>query len=181
MLSTPLNHKKDGLFQALKWTIFFLILGFFSCKKNEVVPMADQDFPEYVVFGQAFSPMNCSGSEGCIEIFKLESGKLSEDVADFFPEPGVSYPGDFSNALSRDDYEQVLDLLDQQIPQTLLNLESGLLYTNSSGFASYIYFEYKSPKLHKYWVLNNGELGLLPTDVQQFVAKLQSAINVASF
>lgn len=175
------NTWKVGQFQTTKLTVLFLLASLVSCKKDNSATHPDQGFPEFVIFGQAFSPMTCSGNEVCVEMYKLESGRLLEDVIDNQPQAGQPFEGDFARTLSRSDYDSVLNLFDNKIPQTLLNIESGLYYTNSNGFGSILYFEYKSPTLHRYWLFNTAETASLPTDVQEFLSVLQNAINEASF
>lgn len=155
------------------------IIGGISCNKEEI-KKPEVIFPEYILFGQFFSDQNCFNVEACVEIFKMQSGSLLEDVSEIRPVAGEPYTGNFANTLSRVDYEAVLDVLDE-VPETLLNMESGMYQTDSNGFAMFIFFEYKSPNKHGYWLFNTAELGLLPTDVQQLVARLQSAVNIASF
>jgi hypothetical protein len=150
-----------------------------SCEKE--TPPADGEFPEYIIFGQMFAELSCSNNEVCVEIFKMQSGQLLEDVSDTRPVPGEAYStGVFSNRLSRDDYDAIMNLFGQKVPETLLAQESGLYFTEND-FATYIFFEYKSPERHGYWLYNVSETGSLPTDVQQFIVKIQNAVSIASF
>ncbi len=158
--------------------IFCLLLSV-SCTKDEVMPN-QKEFPEYMMFGLYFSELNCFGNETCVEIFKVQSGKLLEDVSEVRPTPGQAYAGDFLNTLSKSDYDGVLSAIGE-VPTTLLNMESGMYQTDSDGFASFMFCEYKSPGKHGYWIFNTAEFSTLPTDVQEFLTRLQIAQNIASF
>ena len=124
---------KYGYFIAI-----FLLLG---CKEEEE-PEITGIFPEYLVFG-LFQQPGCGQSDQCVEIYKLESGSLKEDVNDEIPQAGVPYSGNFSLQHSQSDYEQIQEIFKDNIPQELLDHPSGMIGNPQPWTFQTFYFEYK--------------------------------------
>ena len=87
-----------------------------GCAKDSIGLSTD----DYLIFGHFYG--ECGG-EQCIEIFKLENGRLYEDTKDIYPNGNGVYEGDFKE-LSIDKYELVKGIL-ADFPNDLLNIDNG--------------------------------------------------------
>jgi hypothetical protein len=155
-------------------------LSFISCNKEDEVK-SDDVYPEFVVFGQIITPASCFSSETCVEVFKIQTGSLKEDSNDDIPNGEEPYNGNFDQTLSKEDYRNIESLFRNEIPKVLLDTPSGDIGSISDGDFVYTYFEYKTKDTHKFWKINTSSLALQNAEIQAFSARIQQAVNIASF
>jgi hypothetical protein len=156
-------------------------LGFFlgvilmqvtSCKIKETEEDTT-DHPEYLLFGLYQSPSNCFSGEACIEIYKIEPLGLFEDSNDDTPDSSFFYIGNFQRQLTNLRYEAIHDIFKDNIPQALLDRPSGSI-GNPPTWTTNFYFEYKSEKIHKHWILDGSQQNV-PSDLIPFINILSNA------
>lgn len=130
--------------------IFMLFNLFCSCKKDKTEKV-DGDYVEFIVFGlqQCVSHTD----ETCVEIWKMEPGRIMEAASLEPPVPGAAYNGQYTIQLPAIKYTQIEPLFDGKIPDDLLNRDSGILGETTGIFW---YFEYKKGDVYKYWLINNN-------------------------
>lgn len=155
-----------------------LVVSSMSCKKDE--PNEQSEFPEYIVFGRFITP-GCFGNETCVEIFRLDASSLREDINDQIPSQDETYMGDYATYLSNEDKSTIEQSLRTEIPQTLLNRNSGFVGTSPTWNTTYYYFEYKTASKHSHWVIDGSFDGNLGQELTNFINLLNSAVNTASF
>ena len=155
-----------------------LVVSSMSCKKDE--PNEQNEFPEFIVFGRFVTP-GCFGNETCVEIFRLDASSLREDVNDQIPNQDEIYTGDYATYLSNEDKSTIEQLLRTDIPQTLLNRNSGFVGTSPSWNTTYYYFEYRTASKHGHWVIDGSFDGNLGQELTNIINLLNTAINTASF
>lgn len=166
------------IFKVSKYFVLLLLLTSLGCnKKNEVEDT--NDYPQSIMFGRFFSP-GCFDNESCVEIFRIDSNGLKEDVNDNFPNASEFYTGNFSVSLSQADFNQIELIFRNNIPKELLAMNSGNLGNSPSWNTSFYYFEYKSAKIHKHWIIDGSFDGNLGMILQNFTLKVQDAINIAT-
>jgi hypothetical protein len=158
---------------------FATLMILLSCNKDSEV-VDDKSYPEYIVFGQFFTPTSCFSSESCVEIYKLESGNVWEDVNDFIPEAGTPANCNFSSQLGQDNYVSIEGLFRNGIPKSLTEMESGLIGNPQSGSSQKFYFEYKSKDVYKFWILDPFNSTNVPNEVVDFISKIQQAVFFAN-
>jgi hypothetical protein len=143
-----------------------------SCKVKD--DDADNtDHPEYLIFGLYQAQSNCFSSETCIEIYKIEPLGLFEDSNDNTPEANSFYSGNFQRKLSITGYENIHNIFKDNIPKELLDAPSGSIGSTSNGTTNF-YFEYKSEKIHKHWVLDGSQQSI-PSELIPFTSALSNA------
>lgn len=162
--------------------LFAFLVMLLSCKKEEKKE-DNTDYPEFIVFGQFQSENFCNPAfnEACVEIFKLESGRLSEDGLDDQPTVGSAYNGNYSTTLSQTDYSTIEALFKDGIPADLLDRNSGYVGPINSGTSFFWYFEYKTSNTYKYWVIDGSFGAQESPEIQTLINKISQAINIASF
>ena len=149
-----------------------------SCEKEEETT-EESEYPEYVIFGKYTSNEWCN-DETCIEMFKITTNGLYEDLLDNSPIEGQTYYGNFASELSQADYDFILDVLEGKSYQVLFEQEDaslGNLFSSNTHF----YFEYKSKTIHKAWLIDGSFDGSLPAIVQPFMLELNQIVSVAQF
>jgi hypothetical protein len=149
-----------------------------GCSKNED-PEIDREYPEYIVFGR-YNPATWCAGETCVELFKVETKGLFEDVLDQMPTAGTISSTAYSEALSQIDFNQVVALLERKSYEKLLNYEAfsiGSMWPDNAHF----YFEYKSKTQHRSWLIDGTFDGSVPSDLQPFLADVNQMWQVAAF
>lgn len=158
------------------WTVFFsctLILA--ACDKDP----GCSPIPEngYMVFGHFYG--ECWG-EGCVEIFKLENGKLYEDTLDRYPSTDGPYEGAYVE-LPASSYESVRDILGA-FPEELLAEPEHVIGQPDAGDWGGIYVEIITsgdiePPMHRFWLLDQMDSNM-PAVYNVFVDKINEKIAV---
>ncbi len=130
--------------------VIALAIFAFSCNKDEHNDEYGPTQKEFLIFGEY---AGFCGGESCIEIFKLEDGKLYEDTKDHYPSTQTTgYQGDYI-LLDKEKYEMVKDLIDA-FPEKLkedVNLVIGMPDAYDQGG---IYVEIKENDKSYYWLID---------------------------
>ncbi|MFM9984231.1 MAG: hypothetical protein ACKVOK_03315 [Flavobacteriales bacterium] len=167
---------------STNWALLFSCLLLFStsCVKEDDITTS-KDYPEFIVFGTFFSPNACSGNETCIELYKADAMGLKEDVNDTEPDGISSYSGTYSNQLSVNSYQTVMDLFEANpIPEELLEMPNGEV-GNQNQFGQNFYLEYKTEAGgYQYWVLGGAFDGSMPQAIQNYLNVISNATFFAS-
>lgn len=121
-------------------TLFLTMSLLFSCKKQDITPVNDND---YLIFGQYFK--DCEG-EKCIETFLLSDGKLYEDLSDSYSR-NVHF--NFVE-LSDEDYKNTANLLDS-FPKKLLKDRKHTFGCPDCSGQGGLYIAYKKEGELKSW------------------------------
>lgn len=137
------------------------------------------DYPQSIMFGRFFTP-GCFDNEACVEIFRIDSNGLKEDVNDNFPNSSELYNGNFSVSLNQADFNQIELIFRNNIPKELLDSNSGNVGNSPSWNTNFYYFEYKSATIHKHWIIDGSFDGNLGMILQTFAQKIQDAVNIAT-
>ncbi len=152
----------------LKIVCVFAILGIAtSCKDDSAGPSYDTN---YIVFGSFFG--ECLG-EPCIEIFKIENGKLYEDTADIYPEQRL-YEGQFIQ-LPQSKYDIVKDII-HKVPEELLNDTTIVFGVPDAHDQGGLYLELKVEGKRKFWLIDT-EVTRIPVYLRSFSNILKEYIN----
>ena len=161
-----------------KYFCLLILLLSLGCNKKE--NDGDQiDYPQSIIFGRYFSP-GCFENEVCVEIFNLSASGLYEDTNDNFPNPTEFYNGNYATTLTQTDFNQIELIFRNNIPKELLAMNSGNVGNSPSWNTTFYYFEYKSATIHKHWIMDGSLDGNLGIALQNFVLKMQDAVNIAS-
>ncbi len=163
---------------SIRSLLIIPFISLLSCKEKEEIKSTEV-FPEYIVFGR-FQSSGCGDSDQCVEIFKMESGSLKEDLKDDIPQTVGPYDGDYSLDLTQSDYDQIGAIFKNKIPDELLQHPSGLVGNPQEWYVNFYYFEYKSATSHGYWVIDGSFDGNLGAVLQLFISDIQNAVNIAS-
>ncbi len=128
----------------------FVLIAFtslwMSCNKTDDDVL---EVDEYLIFGHFYG--FCQG-ETCIEIYKLENGKLYEDSNDDYPGSTDYYNANFTE-LSNNIFEEV-DGLQDVFPSGLLNETEVVLGSPDAGDWGGLYIEYNKDGLKDFWLLD---------------------------
>ncbi len=119
----------------------------FSCNKNDDESFGSES--DYLIFGHFFG--ECQGEE-CVEIFKLEDGKLYEDSNDNYPGSTDFNEVDFSE-LSNELFLEV-DGLEDVFPAGLLNETDVVLGQPDAGDWGGLYIEWSENGVKDFWLLD---------------------------
>jgi hypothetical protein len=158
--------------RALKIAVLALAILFLSCNKKEEPVTDTKEYPEFLVFGFVQS---CDfPSDACKAIFKMEPGRIDRASNLDVPDGSAPYAGHYDQHIPSSKYQQIEPLFKDKIPRELLDMDSGIV-GNESTF--YTYFEYKSDRIYKYWLLSNS--GGLPLAIQPFFNTVNQAWNIA--
>ena len=136
------------------FTLFIFTTLLYSCNKSDDDSLDTED---YLIFGHFYG--ECGG-EGCVEIFKLEEGKLFEDSNDTYPGSSDYYAANFSQ-LSNDLYTQVTGLEDV-FPDGLLNEPAVVIGQPDAGDWGGLYIEYNKNGVHDFWLLDQKKSNVPP-------------------
>jgi hypothetical protein len=138
-----------------------------SCKKEKKDKLAYDHF----IFGRFYGM--CAGEE-CIEIFKLEDGKLFEDTKDEYPNYQTFYNGNFVQ-LSDVQYQQTKDIFNF-FPSDLLNETEIIIGSPDAGDWGGHYIEYNHNGTKRFWLLDKMKMNVNPK-YHLFIDKLNEKID----
>jgi len=146
----------------------FLFFLFVSCEKDN----SSVSQPAYLVFGHYYG--ECIG-EQCIEIFRLDQGRLFEDVKDQYPSRTQFYEGSF---LLLDQYKYILtnDLMNY-FPADLLNETNTVIGSPDAADGGGLYVECYLNGVRKFWLIDKS-LRNVPTKYHAFIEKLNEKISL---
>lgn len=150
----------------------------FSCSKNED-PEIEVDYPEYIIFGRFIQANWCSG-ETCVELYKVRTEGVFEDLLDVMPNGNSLGNTDFSAPLTASDFNQIITLLQKRNYEDLFEISSPTLGSLLPDNFQY-YFEFKSKKKHQSWVIDGSFDGSVPGSVQPFLLDLNQMMQIAQF
>ena len=126
-----------------------------------------------MVFGHFYG--ECGG-EGCVEIYKIEDGKLFEDTLDQYPHSNLVYQGVWVE-LPQAKYDLVRDILDE-VPDQLLQEPEHVLGQPDAGDWGGIYVQVSEPLSgDDYWLLDKHE-GHMIEAYNDFVDKIETKIEL---
>jgi hypothetical protein len=135
--------------------ILLLAIGLVSCEKTELEP-------DYFVFGHFFG--FCAG-EQCIEIFKVEDGKLYEDNKDTYPSQTEPYEGNWT--LLADSLYQSVTHLEGMLPQGLVDTSATVIGVPDAYDQGGLYIGQRLNGEERFWLLDLG-FQELPAYMQSF-------------
>jgi hypothetical protein len=169
---------RNGRRHAL-WLSLAFSASFFSCQK-EVEPVDDStEYPEYIIFGRYTEASWCSG-ETCVELFKIDTHGLYEDVLDLFPEPGSLQATQMDLELTKTDYDNIIAILKNHNYEKLFDQSDHTLGTLfEEGF--HFYFEFKSKARHESWIIDGSFDGSVSQSLQPLLLDLNSMVQIAQF
>lgn len=144
-----------------------LILLGTGCKKEHPVE------GEYLIFGSFYG--ECGG-EQCIEIYKLEEGKLYEDLNDNYPSSQNYYNADFTQ-LNNSKYLIAKSLWDD-FPQELFNETDTVIGMPDAGDWGGYYIEYNANGSHRYWLVDQVGSNLVPAYLNEYTTKVRDKIEL---
>ena len=156
---------KHWIFQLMVG--FFFFTGILSCSEED--PSSDQF--DYLIFGTFYG--ECIGEE-CIEIFRIEDGKLFEDLDDRYPDGGSQESGNYME-LSEEKYQEVKNLYDT-IPELLWALTDGTIGCPDCTDGGGVYVEIQRGDENKFWVLDNF-LNRIPEPYHEIVNTIHDSVN----
>ena len=161
----------------MRYALFFLLLtaavGFMGCE-DECDCAGTGDF-DYMVFGHFYG--ECGG-EGCVEIFKIENGRLYEDSSDVYPNFITAYEGQYY-ALPDAKYQLVKDLV-EYFPNELYDETEHVIGMPDAGDWGGIYVEIKhenAPAQSGFWLLDQMESNM-PEVYNVFVDRINEKIHL---
>ena len=146
-------------------SIFILI----SCGKDEINNSMENN---YLIFGHFYG--ECMG-EYCVEIYKLEDGKLYEDSNDSYPSNSIPYAGEFLE-LSHDQYNLVKDLK-EHIPGGLTEIEDIIVGCPDCTDGGGIYIEINQNGDVRYWMIDQF-LSNIPETIHGLVKAVNTKISL---
>ncbi len=151
------------------WILFVVCVALFtiSCEKEQRCGFTSTQFS----FGHFYG--KCGGEE-CIEIFRIENGKLLEDTNDRYPGSDDFYKGQFSTILPQEKYDLVKDL-ESFFPQELLNESETVIGQPDAGDWGGIYIEVTNGTLHRFWLLDQMDSNM-PAEYNSFVDRINEKI-----
>jgi len=129
---------------------------------------------EYFIFGHFFG--KCVG-EGCVEMYKLEDGRLYEDDLDHYPDLTTPLEAHW-NELPQEKYEAVKDI-ESEFPNALYGEAEHVLGIPDGGDWGGIYVEIRyygdlAPNSGS-WLLDKNEYNM-PQVYNDFVDKIEEKI-----
>lgn len=134
--------------------VYFLIFSCFftvSCVDGEV----HTSTLDYLIFGHFYG--ECMG-DSCVEIFKLEDNRLSEDTKDQYPSSADFYRGTYV-PLSDEQYELARDL-NRYFPHQLLEEEGRVIGQPDAGDWGGLYIEYGYQGERQFWLIDQKKSNL---------------------
>lgn len=138
-----------------------------ACKKEELKLTGSN----YLMFGSFYGM--CTG-EQCIEVFRLEEGKLLEDTTDKYPERDNFYAGKFIQ-LSEQKYNDTKDLIDY-FPKDLLNETTTVIGQPDATDGGGLYIEYNFNGTKKFWLIDQMKDNV-PSKYHTFIVKVNDKIK----
>jgi hypothetical protein len=160
----------------MQTSFFFIIMALFAlaitaCEDEKCGDTHDGE--EYFIFGHFYG--ECGG-EGCVEMYKLEDGKLYEDDLDHYPDHTTPIEAHW-NELSKEKYEAVKDI-EAQLPQELYGEAQHVLGIPDGGDWGGIYVEVKdNDSTHQsgFWLLDKNESNMAQV-YNDFVDRIEEKI-----
>ena len=143
-------------------TSFYMMI---SCQKAED-PLVDNP-DDFLVFGRFYG--FCMG-EKCIEIYRLQDGRIYEDVKDQYVSNESFYQGDFE-PLSEEKYQQVKDLWNV-IPSAIYEEDQVRFGCPDCADQGGIYLEIKTGTFHAFWILDQSK-----SEVPNYLHELMDVVN----
>ena len=127
---------------------------------------------DYLIFGHFFG--FCGGEE-CIEIFKLESNKLLEDINDNYPwgRDFSFYNGNYI-VLDHTKFDLVKNLLDY-FPDSLLNENNTVIGCPDCVDQGGLYIEYNFNGIRRFWIIDQFKHNV-PNYLHDFMDKINEKI-----
>lgn len=150
----------------------FAALASGGCSEN---PVGQLESDDYVVFGDFFG--ECIG-EGCIDIFKIQDGRVFSDTLDRYPSASKLPHQTAYVEISNDSYEALEDIL-SRIPEELYVEDRTVIGQPDAGDWGGYYLEIKIDDETRYWLIDKMEDNL-PSYLHAFVEQLDEAIEIAS-
>lgn len=126
---------------------------------------------EYLVFGSYYG--ECIGDK-CVQIFKIEKGRLFADDYHRYPGRTSSYNGDF-HELEAQKYEKVKSLV-QSVPTALVQESNTVLGMPDAYDQGGVYIELQHNGEHKFWMIDNDEKNI-PAYLHELVRDIHKAIE----
>jgi hypothetical protein len=149
-----------------------------SCSKEDD-PDIVVEYPEYIVFGRFTQASWCSG-ETCVELYKVQTDGVYEDIEDEFPNGNNLGATDYVMKLTTTDFNQIMDVLEKRNYEDLFTVSSPTIGTMADGNFHY-YFEYKSKTKHQAWVIDGTFDGSVSGALQPFLLDLNQMVQIAQF
>jgi hypothetical protein len=159
-----LKKMKPNILITTCLTVFLLT----CCKKDENLELSKSD---YIIFGHFYG--ECAG-EWCVEIFKLEQGKLFEDTEDKYPNKNAFYDGNYVQ-LSQQKFNDTKDLINY-FPTDLLNETGTVIGQPDAGDWGGLYVEYNFDGVRQFLLLDQMERNV-PTKYHNFIDKVNEKIE----
>lgn len=150
-------------------TIIFASLLAIGCEKDDEIKASES---EYLIFGHFYG--YCQGEE-CIEIYKLENDRLSEDTNDNYPTSTHYYDGNYIE-LSDSKFNLVKDLPDF-IPAELLNNSEKIIGAPDAADGGGIYIEYYREGIKQSWLIDNTKTNV-PEYLHNFIDEVHQRISL---
>ena len=149
----------------------FAALASGGCSEN---PIGQLESDDYVVFGDFFG--ECIG-EGCIEIFKIQDGRVFADTLDRYPSH-LTLPHATAFVEIPDDSYDILARTFSEIPADLFKEERIVIGQPDAGDWGGNYLEVSIDGDIRYWIIDKMEDNL-PSYLRDFAKKLDVAIEIA--
>ena len=155
----------------MKRVVLLLLAGLagFSCTETETPPKID-----YIIFGEFYG--YCVGGK-CIEIFKLQDGRLYEDTTDQYPEHDKFYEGRFIQ-LADSLYDKAA-VVENIIPDRLWRESDTIIGQPDAGDWGGFYLEMRTNNDRRFWLIDKNQDNL-PIYLHDFTLKMDSAINLVN-
>lgn len=125
---------------------------------------------EYLIFGHFYG--FCAGDH-CIQIYKLENGRLYEDQNKTYPRYDEFYDALF--VVLENNYEQVNDLKNY-FPEQLLNETDTIIGCPDCADGGGLYIEYKTDTIHRYWLIDQ-DISRVEPYLYEFMEKVNDKID----
>jgi len=142
-----------------------------SCKDKECGDPNEDD--HYFIFGHFYG--ECLG-EGCVEMYKLEDGRLYEDDLDHYPNYTTAIETHW-NELAKERYEAVKDI-ENEFPSSLYSEPGHVLGQPDAGDWGGIYVEVYDGDMastSSFWLLDKNENNMSQV-YNDFVDKIEEKI-----
>lgn len=138
-----------------------------ACKSDPPVDKGG----ESLIFGHFYG--ECGG-EHCIDMYRLQDGKLEEDSLDIYPIAAHPYEGAYG--LRSDSAYAYAQVLLEEFPQALLAINDTIIGQPDYADGGGIYLEYKNPFQHRYWLIDMIQPNQ-PQAIQPYLDQVRMVIN----
>ena len=169
-----MSKMKNNRLYILLAILGLVIIANTGCKDEECGdPNGDL---EYFVFGHFYG--ECGG-EGCVEMIKVENGKLYEDDIDDYPNYTSPIEAHW-NELSAEKYDEVKNL-SAEVPTELFEETDHVLGIPDGGDWGGIYVEFKYSGVQAsksgFWLLDKNESNMIQV-YNEFVDRIEEKITI---